>query len=916
MRVAVREPPALGDVAGQLVLADLLNDAATLARLMVAEAGRGSWLDAYLLAAGLNQVAEDWMHRDWLSMRNAARVLSAAGTIGRIASGLVLLLRTAGLLARQLDPGHRRTQRWQAKLSELVDGLAGVVTGEPKRAAVIVEQAQGVAAGLEQLPAGLASSILRLPSCFRSLDQRPEDLAELAGLFAQRWPDRTRPLLLIGLRTSGSYLAPLEAAYLRGLGYTVDQVTLRPGQDLLRTERALFRRAGHDRRTVLICDDPPRSGNALAEAARQVEAAGVEHQHLVLLVAMMAGMPERLRGFQVAALPPDRWRIRKDLQPAAVRAVLGARSVEVLELPRGSDLKTEMSPRVHARALYRVTWDDGAPRLVYAKGLGLGYFGRYTLAVGRRLGEYLPEAFAVRNGVLFREWLPEECRLSASMAGPGVAHRIASYVADRATRLPAAADHSLMLAGRHPLWQRVADRLGRGFRGVRPFVRPAVHRLTRRLLAAPRPSVVDGSLALAEWFAHPDSGAWLKVDYDERAFSNEDLHVYDAAWDLAVAAADAEMEAAERLAGELREEYERQSARQIEDVRWLLYRIHHLAGFAEAMSELFARGHPEPGPVMAARDRAAEAAERLLIRGMADRLLGDLTVPPHGPLVGIDVDGVLETAWLGFSSITPAGCLAMRALLTHGFRPVLVSGRSLAEVVMRCRELRLIGAVAEYGAVAYRAEDGACRQLLNAAEQQALRHARRELVQRRGVHLDPRSRCTLRAYRLDGTGNRRGLGNEAVEAALSATSGGLRAVHGWAQTDFVPTTVDKGAGVRALLEMVAPDVAAHERPLALAVGDTEADLPMLDLAERRWGPANAEPQVRSAGVRIARRRFQAGLAEAVADLIRHRPGGCPRCRPPEVHGDERLLLLALAAQDAGPWTRLATGWRLYREAGR
>ena len=155
-----------------------------------------------------------------------------------------------------------------------------------------------------------------------------------------------------------------------------------------------------------------------------------------------------------------------------------------------------------------------------------------------------------------------------------------------------------------------------------------------------------------------------------------------------------------------------------------------------------------------------------------------------------------------------------------------------------------------------------------------------------------------------------------ADAVVAGAHGQLYVIPGWAQTDFVPAGIDKGTGLRALIELLAPEIAEEERPLALAVGDTEPDLPMLALAKRAWAPSNARPALRAAGVRVARHRFQAGLADAVADLIGHRPGDCAVCSAPPVPAGERLLWLALAAQDAGRWRRLAIGQRIYREAGR
>jgi hypothetical protein len=215
--------------------------------------------------------------------------------------------------------------------------------------------------------------------------------------------------------------------------------------------------------------------------------------------------------------------------------------------------------------------------------------------------------------------------------------------------------------------------------------------------------------------------------------------------------------------------------------------------------------------------------------------------------------------------------------------------------------------------VAFDAGTGSVFELLGRDKRRTAELARRQLSGQPGVHLDPLWERTVRAYRLDRRGNRRGLSPDLVDAALAAAGHELRAVPGWSQTDFVPAGVDKGTGLRALLEVVSPEEASEERPLALAVGDAETDLPMLALAQRRWAPANAAHELRAAGIQVARRRFQSGLAEAVGSLIGHRPGGCRRCRTPELPAADRLLLMALGAGDAGRWGRVALGWRLYRE---
>src|SRR5436853_4259487 len=111
---------------------------------------------------------------------------------------------------------------------------------------------------------------------------------------------------------------------------------------------------------------------------------------------------------------------------------------------------------------------------------------------------------------------------------------------------------------------------------------------------------------------------------------------------------------------------------------------------------------------LAAGRRAMAGAVQRYFRS---RYFHDLPVPTDGPLCAIDIDGVLESDRMAFPATTPAGAHALRALIVHGHRPVLVSGRSLDEVRERCRAYSLPGGVAEYGATVYARDPGRTVQL-------------------------------------------------------------------------------------------------------------------------------------------------------------------------------------------------------------
>jgi hydroxymethylpyrimidine pyrophosphatase-like HAD family hydrolase len=271
--------------------------------------------------------------------------------------------------------------------------------------------------------------------------------------------------------------------------------------------------------------------------------------------------------------------------------------------------------------------------------------------------------------------------------------------------------------------------------------------------------------------------------------------------------------------------------------------------------------------------------------------------PAGGPLCALDVDGVLESLAHGFPVVTPTAVGALRALAHHGFRPVPVTGRSLEEVRDRCATLGLAGGVAEYGAVALDHVTGRTEQVVGDDDRELLDRLREALRRTPGARVDEDYRYSVRAYRTgDGWGPVRAEALEAALAVLGTDRSRLRVIQGGYQTDVVAAAVDKGRGLRVLARLLGSGTPA---PVRLAVGDTASDLPMLALAEQAYAPANAAQAIRDSGVQVLRRPYADGVADAVARVLGHRPGGCAVCRPASPSADTRLLLTILDAPHAG-----------------
>ncbi len=784
----------------------------------------GEWLDAYLLTAGLCQLVDDRLHPDLLQLRRAGDFL---GT------------RALGLAARGVEfPGlvlHGRTLRAARKqLSEATIRLASVVLGDanPMPMAEIA---------IPPLP-----DVLRVPSCFRSFDQHPDDVCRLVDLYCKEF-DETGPVCVVGVRTSGCYLAPLAAAALQSRGVpTVSLLSIRPGRPLHRDERQHLREVVAADGRVLMIDDPPVSGTALARAAQEICASGVPAERLTMLLALAAEEPPaRLNEWDGIFQPWQEWTVHARLAPASVAAAMASL------LGPGHQVRAErlawpsqqvQRGRVRARYAVRITDPAGMTeqREIAVEGAGLGFFGRHAVTVATRLPEHCPKVYGLVEGLLYREWLPGNGDRSNERE---LAATVVRYVAARGQALGVRRDPTAGLQGRQPAWEVAAAVLSRPFGRLAALGQIALgDRLARNLLRVTAPCVTDGQTHTRYW---PAGGQLRKVGFDERSFGNLELACYDEVFDLAGAAADPPSPGFEAL---LRSQCESLTGRTIDPERWLLYRLAHLWRLSRA-GDL---GRAAVG------DYSAAAVHDFLVAVQdANGLDGG------GDLCAIDLDGVLETDVLGFPCTTPLGVLALRALAVHGYRPVPVTGRSLPEVVARCNVFGLSGGVAEYGAAIYDRESGQQIDLRSAAERSTMAQLRARLAIQPGIEIDERYQHIVRA---------RGVNGLIAADLYSLANESVRVIQGESQTDIVPARVDKGVGTRALSQLLGSEV-------AFAVGDSAEDLAMVPVAALVRAPRNADPAVRAAGVRLTRHAYQAGLAEACRDLLGHSPGGCELCRP-------------------------------------
>ncbi|WP_152627218.1 hypothetical protein [Streptacidiphilus melanogenes] len=858
-----------------------------------------AWLDAFLWSAGASQIVEDRIDGVSWPTRRLLVHLTQHGAEG---PGVRPALRLASRALDAVGAGYRAApptrslRAWAREATRLTLTLAGLALGHDAGAVT----AGRVLAGPGPAARLVGRDLLRPPACFRSFDQHPNDIAELARRFARVYPAREPPMLVLGVRTSGSYLAPLLAAALRGLGYRrVAVATTRPGFPPPPGASSAAR--------VLLVDEPPVTGGALAEAAAALQRVGVPAAAIVPVFACFADpavVPERLARHDCVMLPGSAWHVPTLLAPRVLAALLprlltGVRVLDVRAVAPGPVARTRhLCVPVDAVVEHR----DGVREelALCAEWTGVGRFGRLAPATAAALDGLVPRVYGFADGVLLRDRPAGGPAGPPGLSGPAGGQQqpvepreLAVYLAERERRLPLPEDRSGRLGGRDPVWESAARTLAPALGRAAVLLRPAlVQPLTRHLLASARqPCLVDGRTAPEHWAADRD-GAGRKLDWAEGGFADLDLACYDAVYDLAGAVAHGPPDdEAER---ELLRHFTLLTGRRVDPASWFLFQLVQ----ARNTVRLTAGAGAADGPMLRARARRAQA--RAAQRFLAGALLADLDrrapAEPRGWCV-FDVDGVLETDVLGFPAASPLGVMALRALRAHGFRALPATGRSLAEVGDRCAAYGMAGGVGEYGAACVDAGSGRVRVVLDDARRgEGDAGLAVLLASRPGHETDPLSHWCVRASVRRADGRRTGL-PEAETAELLRGRRFARlfdVVPGAEQTDFVPRGADTAEGVRALLALMGEPA----EPPVLAVGGGPADLPLLRWSRNGVVPAQARKWAEP-GIHVAPGAYQAGLADAVAALLGHRPGHCHICRPPSLPHETRAVLAVLALPEAG-----------------
>jgi hydroxymethylpyrimidine pyrophosphatase-like HAD family hydrolase len=860
--------------------------------------------NVFLLSSGLLNCVDEYLRGR--AVRLPGRL--TATPIGRGANHLIEMFSTCpGSLYRA------RLRRWRREwLSGILEFLSAVVVRRPLDPPLpLAEASQALMSRLPlQLPRDLRAQRLGVPSPFNRLDLTQRDVLALGECFVECCPDRSQPILLLGLRTSGSYFAPLLQAFLEGAGFrTLSLLTIEPKKGPGRQEARELRNFARRGYGAVIVDDPPDSAGSVLAAFDIARRAGFAQNKLTVLVPThpsSRNWHKSLPGELAVSLPPERWHKQALLEPAvaqerlaeyyragdlAVR-VVASRDAETMNLGRQQMSADERGTRL--KRIYEVELQtpqgERRTQFVLAKSVGWGWFGYAAFLAARGLGGLVPPMLGLRDGILYMEWLPQRS------PGPGedeerelLVEAGARYVATRVRHLGL---ETASVAGMDlARYSNAAVLLEKALsRAYGPFPGDALARSgvgrSLRQQPCPLPTLIDGNMRRSEWIFGPRGP--LKTDYEHHGMGKAALNVTDPAYDLADAILNLELSSSQQ--SRLIQHYIDQSGDAEVGERLFINKL--LAG-------IWAMNQAQQQIRDASGGDAQQRCHRDFMRAWnfltveTARYCGSLCRPRtearwRAPLIVLDIDGVLDRRVFGFPATTNAGVEALSLLRADGHCVAVNTARSVSEVRDYCEAYSLAGGVAEHGSYIWDAVSRRGRALISPEAIQQLDALRCSLRRIPGVFLDERHQYSIRAFTYQDRPS--GLLASLMKSVRSADVGDgavaplpnlvvrqlladlrldrLSLLRTTIDSTIIAKESDKGTGLLALRDWVLGADAE-----TVAVGDSATDLPMFRVATRSFAPAQigCAREARLLGCLICERPYQRGLLE-IARMLVHSDG--------------------------------------------
>lgn len=867
----------------------------------------------YLFACAISATVADYLAP---STPNLTRVGGTGGS-------LRLLLDTASYL---LQMGCRIKNRlldvdlasWVAAWNTNVEQICHLLVSGDQRDDRLLDS---IAAATRTLSAaGLPVNVLKLreslPFGLREQDSSHQDVVTLARAFMASHSPQTQPILVVGLRTAGTFFAPIVRECLtQSQSASVSWVTVRPRSGISAWELSAIREARHRKAHVVIVDDHPDSGETLALTLAILRKEGIALSETTILVPAHPAQRKAsaLRGWQ-----PDVNLIKLDPAetfksqflatdaPSVIRAYYlreGWNDVVVGECsdPVAVQLKDRSSDfHVRLKRLYEVSLssDDSLTtntHRVLAKDVGYGWLGYHAYLAGTRLRPGVPRVLGLREGFLFSEWIDDD---SNNCFKPPISV-ISSYITRRVASLRLQEDpcYDSNCYG-NSAWYFLSKNL-RGVYG--PFVshlkaRPLRTELRTYLTAIP--TFIDANLRPEEWVS--DKKNWFKLDYEHDGFGNPglNLNLVDPVYDLASAIFEFDLGVDEEK--QLVTEYVDQTGDLTAGRRLVIHKLLYgmVASKAAQTRRMRARSRPERLFANAREFAARDFLVANLSQFCGERLRACFKPIWTDKVFITDLDGVFDRNLLCFPHPTLASLESLALLLTNAYSVVANTGRSVYHARAYCMAYPFSGVVAEHGTIFVDAVNHREVCPVSPNESAQLQIVRERINASDDLLMDPKYECAINVHTYRDAQNISPLPANTAQALLDGCPD-LRFVSNSTETFILPKLADKTWGLRALLNH------SGIRAVTAAIGDSDFDVDLLKFVDHPYAPANLSAGLRqlaaSRQCRAMQEPFQRGLLHAVQDLL-VRIGGLRKnvdesCYRPNDH----LLTKLLRAADHTPF---------------
>jgi HAD superfamily hydrolase (TIGR01484 family) len=865
---------------------------------------RERMLNVYLLACAITNEVDDFLVGTRYDFSKAKRIPLLGGIFVRGFD------RAHGYVRKNRERRLRRVSQWNRRWLEALDQFLQIFVNDANPDAQQLENSGNQLAKLldQNLPEGLKRRRLRNPAFFHVRDLTHFDILKMGDKFIANFPDRTQRIVLVGLRTAGSYFNPLLRAYLKVNGYAdVESLTIRPRSVVGWAETAQIAACAKAGRLAVIMDEPPISGGSTAGVARILYKAGFPKNKVAALFPVFYLYPEWKKGWgnlldsgtRVFALEPKEWHKTELLEcPAALNAIKGyftdrGYTSVSLRTPGAENFNKELQyfseQKMHTRlkrvyeVQLRTRTGETETRYVLAKSVGWGWLGYRAFLLGKRLSQFVPPVLGMRDGVIYTEWLPQTSPV-ADQALNGHSAQLASYVANRVrwARLEDDPSADLIRDNQHKGYEELAGLLGHAYGSsmASALKRP---RIQQRLSEnrCPVPTVIDAKMRPQEWIG--DSSSLLKTDFEHHAMGKRELEMVDPAYDLAEASLHFNLSEGEEQ--KLIARYVEESGDANVGDRLFLNKL--LAGtWSMIHAQLNLNDKRLTHRMKDFNQQYLQAWQFLTLQ--TARHCGRQCVRPQSrrwqsPLVVLDVDGVLDrNVFSAFPSITGAGMQAVSLLHSHGLAVTLDSARSLYEVKQYCEAYGFVGGVAEYGSSIWDAVNQQERVLVSPEALSQLDTLRSALRKIPGVFLNDTYQHSIRAF---------SYGRERTAALPTLMISGIIGEMKLDRLRFHQTEIDtavlahdinKGTGLKALVNH-----ANLPNAETIAVGDSEPDLDMFGVATRSYAPSQIGCADKAAklGCKISSKPYQMGLLEIARSIVHPDGKRCARCEA--VDGGDR-----------------------------